>query len=62
MDIKTYIAAAVVALTAACTQQEAPAPAPEANAVTEVNADGTAVNPADRDHSEAREAHTPTSN
>lgn len=61
MDIKTYIAAAVVALTAACSPQETPAP----EAVTEVNAADavvTEVNPADRDHSEAREAHTPTSN
>jgi len=58
MDIKTYIAAAVVALTAACSEQPT-TPAPEATAVSEVNADGTAFNPADRDHSEAREAHSP---
>jgi hypothetical protein len=52
MNIKTFIAAAVVALTAACTAEETPAP---------VDANAAASNPADRDHSEAREAHAPVS-
>lgn len=50
MNIKTYIATALVALTAACSQPEAPAP--------EIDATAAANNPADRDHSEARDAHT----
>lgn len=52
MDIKTFMAAAVVALTAACSQE-----APEA--LTEINATEAANNPADRDHSAAREANVP---
>lgn len=45
MNIKTFIAAAVVALTSACADQ-ATEPAPV----------DVGSNPADRDHSEAREA------
>ena len=47
MNIKTFIAAAVVALTAACSDQVTE-PAP-------VDANVAASNPADRDHSEQRE-------
>lgn len=48
MNIKTFMAAAVVALTAACSDQ-ATEPAP-------VN---VGPNPADRDHSEQREQNQP---
>ncbi len=51
MNIKTYIAAAVIALTAACSEK-APTPTP-------IDPAAAAENPADRDHSGPREASNP---